>query len=234
MTAQTKEPRAFELLEIWVVVKATQEAYEQGLLTGTSEWAAYIYQAVDQQVREDERKRLVAKAGVMPKVMNVTDHGDADNFSAFDYCYVGEVREAIAALQAQNEKLTEKLELWKSECNRVQAMFEKETFRASELHQQLNQVKAHRDHILAVNDRLQAKLEQSGLNRDAVRYRHVRDNIRDLHAAVFRGATPLMYKGMCLPTAEEIDAAIDAAMKKLGGVDTTGSNPNPPECDPRA
>ncbi len=49
---------------------------------------------------------------------------------------------------------------------------------------------------------------------DAIRWRHVRDNIRDLHAAVFNGATPLMYKGKRLPTASEIDALIDATIAR--------------------
>ena len=46
-----------------------------------------------------------------------------------------EAANAIEALQAENERLKEKLESWKDECHRVQALFEKETLRASELHE---------------------------------------------------------------------------------------------------
>ncbi len=50
--------------------------------------------------------------------------------------------------------------------------------------------------------------------RNAARYCHVRDNIRDLHSAVFSGATPLMYKGKRLPLPTEIDAVIDASIAR--------------------
>jgi cell division septum initiation protein DivIVA len=51
------------------------------------------------------------------------------------YALLPEAADAIEALQAENERLKEKLESWKDECHRVQALFEKETLRASELHE---------------------------------------------------------------------------------------------------
>ena len=101
MTTQTKEQQAVALSEMGVVIKAAQEAHAHGLLTGTSNWAAYIYNAVAQQVREAHTAELVANAGVMPHVWSVRTDG-----SVFEteVCDANEVREAIAALQAQYEQ----------------------------------------------------------------------------------------------------------------------------------
>lgn len=62
-----------------------------------------------------------------------------------------------------------------------------------------------------------AQAQQSEDTLNAKRYCHLRDNIRDLHKAVFRGATPLMGVRTRLPLAGEIDDAIDASIAALPG-----------------
>jgi hypothetical protein len=97
MTEQTKEQQAEALSEMGVVIQAAQEAHAHGLLTGTSNWAAYIYNAVAQQVREAHTAELVANAGVIPPVYSEGQDGE-------DICYAEEVYEAIAAMQVQLEQ----------------------------------------------------------------------------------------------------------------------------------
>jgi hypothetical protein len=69
---------------------------------------------------------------------------------------IDSLRAALLEASAQREQPAASDVDWKAECQRVQALFEKETLRASELHEQLRQVTEHRDHCLRVVDKLKA------------------------------------------------------------------------------
>ena len=206
MTTQTKEQQAVALaLELAANNNAHIHKYgtDSIVFYRDSDLVAMLADHA-QQVREAHTAELVANAGVMSEVYA---------FELAEWCPADEVREAIAALQAQYESAKEAAVLL--------AMLTRESA----------------DEVFKLRARV-AELERDAemlnfLDNEANELRTVATAEDDFDWVVISNHIDKPHERE-LGRGKTARAAIDAAMKKGGGVDTTGSNPNPPECDPRA